>query len=304
MVPEALREIKETQLTAFTYSVVADGPLIGRKRGRLVIKGEPAKGQLYKHTSSQFNAGLEDIKDAEIPIATSAADIENAKKNGKKTALLAIEGGDFAEGKMETIEEFHKKGVRVIQPVHKRGNQFADSQEHELHGDGLSDAGKEFVKELDRLGIVNDVSHMTEDALEETAEITTKPLVLSHVIYPKGGAGFRRFKRWASTSYAKMVVETGGVLGVWNMTDRLYKHLGYGSGKEMFVGTFRYLADEYGVDHVALGSDVGSTPGWFDSYERLPDLADELKTAGFNDEEIGKMLGGNILRVIRKVTGG
>ena len=248
-------------MTAFAYSVVADGPMIGRKKGRLFIKGTPEKGQLLNHTAKQLNSGIEALEASTIQIATSAADIKNAKFNDKKVAILSIEGGDFADGNMAAIEEFYNKGVRVIQPVHKRGNQFGDSQESLSHGTGLSDAGKDFIRELDRLGIVIDVAHMTEEAVRLTAETSSKPLILSHVIDVKNNRTFRRFKSWAAPDYAKMIVDTGGVLGVWNMTIRLYEHLGYGSGKEMFVGTFRYLADRYGVDHVALGSDLDSTPG-------------------------------------------
>ena len=239
-----LEQIKNSQLTAFAYSVVADSPMMGSSRGQLEM-------------------GIRALQNESIEIATSAADIENAKKSNTKAALLAIEGGDFAEGKLDAIEEMYEIGVRVIQPVHRRSNLFADSQQDKMRGEGLSDTGKEFIRELDRLGIVTDVAHMTEEAVRRTTEITSKPLILSHVIHVKTRDALADWNltRKASPEYSKLVADTGGVIGVWNLTRYgLHSGLAYFSEKEMFVDTFRYLADTFGVEHVTLGSDLGDHP--------------------------------------------
>ncbi|NQV79338.1 MAG: membrane dipeptidase [Alphaproteobacteria bacterium] len=302
LVPPALDRIAKSPVTAFTYSVVSDTPLLGND-GQKVAATTPRPGQLYDHTKKQLRFGLGALKNAGIEIATTAADIERAKRVGTPTAILAIEGGDFAEGNLAALEEVYALGIRVIQPVHKRGNNFADSQEHQLHGEGLSDAGQAFINELNRLRILIDVSHMTQQAVAETAEATAAPLILSHVIHTPDPSVFRRFKRWATPDYTRVVVETGGLIGVWNLTSGIFPALGYRSEKEMYIDTFRMLADAYGVDHVCLGTDLDAIKGWFDSYNRLPELADELKIAGFSEAEVVQLLGGNVLRVLRNVVG-
>lgn len=302
-VPGALARIKRSKLTAFTYSIVADAPLLRRDDGSgLSIAKPTGKNQLRDYSFGQLDAGVAALKDAGIGIMAAAGDIATAKRNGAKAAILAIEGGDFAEDDLGAVERAHGLGVRLVQPVHKRGNRFADSQEDIQHGEGLSEAGKAFVRELERLKIVIDVSHMTEAAVRKTAGVATRPLILSHVVHVEHAPRSKRFKRWAQPAYARIVADTGGVVGVWNLTGSgLAAMLGHASEKAMFIDTFRHLADTFGVDHVGLGSDLDSTTGWFDSYERLPELVLALGGAGFKDDEIGKMLGGNVLRVIEAV---
>ena len=109
--------------------------------------------------------------------------------------------------------------------------------------------------------------------------------------------------RVAFPDHAKIVADTGGLLGVWNLAPRRWvEYLGYTSRRDMFIGTFKKLADRYGTDHVCLGTDIGSTTGWFNNYDQLADLANELRSVGFNNQEIAKMLGGNVLKLFGDLT--
>ena len=303
-VSRALGEIKNSHITAFNFSVPVDVPVLGRTNsGRIFAKRAPSSGELYKFAKAGIELGISEMSDKGIPVARTAADIVAAKKSATPTGVLALEGGGFAEDRLEAIQEMYELGVRIIQPVHyNTASPFGDIQGQDEKG-GLTSDGETFVKELGRLGIILDVAHMTEEGVAKAADAYGGPLLLSHVLYPPSGKRFTRFTRWASPEHARRVVDTGGLLGVWNFTGYRYpKHLGYDSEKEMTIGTFRKLADEYGVDHVCLGSDVGSTEGWFNGYDDLPKLVEGLRDDGFNDEEVAKMLGGNVLKLFADVT--
>lgn len=288
----ALDKIKASPLTAFTYSVVSDSA--------------NNDNNPYWYTMSELKSAAGLLETAKIAVARQAEDIAAAKREGRKVCLLAVEGADFANDRLSALAEVHQLGVRIVQPVHNTANDFAVPQTLDYRAD-LKPAGKDLIKELNRLGMIIDVAHLSAKGVVTVAEESSSPILLSHALHiPK------RLRRHSPTKgitgritqdfHRKAVVGTGGVIGVWNLNHTpkrsdLHEVFGYDSGKQFFVDTFKWLAEEYGVDHVALGSDLDSTDGWFKGYDQLPGLVEELSLAGFNDREIGKMLGGNFLRI-------
>jgi len=300
----ALERIKAGQLSAFTYSVPTDGPILTRDSAtrRIVTERAPEPGELYRYARQNITDGLAKMADAGIPVAETLADIVDAKKAGTPAGILALEGGGFAADRLEAIEEMHGLGVRIVQPIHYNNySPFGDIQGRSELG-GLTADGRQFVQEMRRLGIVLDVAHMTMQGVSKAADAYAGPVILSHVFYLEMGMNTTT-PRVALPDHAKIVADTGGLLGVWNLAPRRWvEYLGYTSRKDMFIGTFKMLADRYGVDHVCLGTDIGSTTGWFNTYDQLADLAKELRNAGFNDGEIAKMLGGNVLKLFGDIT--
>jgi len=297
--PGALKKIKASHLTGFAYSVVTDLPIM--KKGRL-MKRKPEKGELYQYVVSELEKGSTKLTELGVKIALNSQDIIAAKKAGAPVAMLAIEGGGFAEDRLEAIQEVYHLGARIIQPLHYNYyNPFGDIQGKSSKG-GLSKEGTAFVKEMARLGMVVDVAHMTHKGVNKAADAYGGPLLLSHVAYLKRRTDTGRFKRTAMPEHAKRVVDTGGLLGVWvNDHPKIVEMLGYSSAKKLMIGNFRMLADKYGADHVCLGTDLNSTKGWFKGYEMLPELVESLQEVGFHDDEIINMLGGNVLKLFNKV---
>jgi len=299
----ALERIKAGQLSAFTYSVPADIPVLTRNdQRRIVTERAPEPEELYRFARRSINKGVANLADAGIPVAKTSQDIIAAKNAGTPAGILALEGGGFAADRLEAIEEMHSLGVRIIQPIHyNHYNPFGDIQGRSELG-GLTAEGRQFVKELRRLGIVLDVAHMTMQGASKAAEAYAGPMILSHVFHLEKGMRTTT-PRVAFPDHAKIVADTGGLLGVWNLAPRRWvEYLGYTSRKDMFIGTFKKLADRYGTDHVCLGTDIGSTTGWFNNYDQLADLARELRNTGFNNPEIAKMLGGNVLKLFGDIT--
>jgi membrane dipeptidase len=144
------------------------------------------------------------------------------------------------------------------------------------------------VRACNRLGIVVDVAHGSIDLVKQAAAVTTKPLVLSHsaiVPFPKS------LSRPISAEHARIVAETGGVIGIWPL-------LGLFIDKSALVDGMKQMVDAVGIDHVGLGSDMAGIPSRaFQSYADLPALAAEMLRHGFRRDEVAKILGHNYARV-------
>jgi membrane dipeptidase len=211
--------------------------------------------------------------------------------------IIASEGADFLEGRIERVEEaWRNHRLRHLQLTHYRVNELGDIQtEPPVHG-GLTDFGAEVIERCNGLGIVVDVAHGPYDLVKRAASVTTRPLVLSHTSLT---ARPRPRSRQISAQHARLVADTGGIVGVWPNAAI------FASLDAMAHGT-RQLADLIGVDHVALGSDMLgfiSTPV-FNSYRQLPAYANALLDAGFGTSDVEKILGGNYLRVFEAVLAG
>ncbi|MGB0671812.1 MAG: dipeptidase [Rhodospirillales bacterium] len=286
----ALSAIKQSKVTAVVFSIPSDIPVMGRQRS---ITRDPEPDELYTYTFDQLKQARALIESAGLPILLNAADLKAAKAAKTPGVILAIEGGDFAVSRLEAIAEAHALGVRVVQPGHYYPNNLTDLQKAQSKHGGLSSAGEDFIRELNRLGIVVDTAHMTSAAVARAAEVSSTPVILSHTLLTSRSGG-----RFIDPAHARLVAASGGLIGVWSLD-----HEQGTPSKSAYVNAFRAFADVVGVDHVGLGSDIDSTRGWFDGYGKLPDLAEGLSSAGYTDDEVAKMLGGNFLRVFETVTG-
>jgi membrane dipeptidase len=213
-----------------------------------------------------------------------------AARAGTASVIIAAEGADFLEGKVDRVDEtFSKWTLRHLQLTHYRVNELGDIQTEEpVHG-GLTDTGAEVIRRCNRIGVVVDVAHGTYDLVRRAASVTTKPLVLSHTSLSPNPA---RYSRRISAEHARVIASTGGVIGVWPPASE------FGTLTGLATGMAR-LVDVVGIDHVGLGSDMlGLTgPSVFPDYDQLPGLAAALIGAGFSVTDATKLLGGNYARV-------
>jgi membrane dipeptidase len=155
--------------------------------------------------------------------------------------------------------------------------------------DGLTPFGEALVRRCNERGVVVDVAHGPLELVKRAAEVSVKPLVLSHTSL---AAVPRTYSRLISPEHARVVAGTGGVIGVWPPASRFPTMMA-------LAGGIAALADVVGIDHVGLGTDMlGLTgPSVFGSYQDLPALVSELLARGFTSAEIGQIIGGNYARV-------
>jgi membrane dipeptidase len=237
-------------------------------------------------------------------LATGAADIERAKREGKIAILLGTEGTRWLEGSLAPLRLFHRLGLRELQLAWAFPNEIVPSWE----AGGLSDFGREVIRECNRLGIVVDLTHIHPTAFMEACELSSKPLIVSH-----GAAAGVTVD--LSDAQLKTLAKTGGLLGV-------HFYITYLTPEPTLEGLcnqVRYIANLVGIDHVALGVDFFPTQGawrkmqgdqgafdirWcIEDMSQMPRVTEALLAHGFSESDVEKVLGQNALRVFREVIG-
>lgn len=250
---------------------------------------DPDPGELYTYGQLNFARLHALVRDQGLAVITDAPTLRAARA-GTASAIIAAEGADFLEGRAERVDEAYEKWqLRHLQLTHYRVNELGDIQtEAPVHG-GLTDFGTEVIRRCNARGLAVDVAHGTYDLVKRAASVTTKPLVLSHTSLTQTPG---RLSRQISPDHARVIAGTGGVIGVWPPSS-IYPDL-----DAMARGVAR-LAEVVGVEHVGIGSDMmGLTvPSVFGDYAALPELAAALLNVGFSRDDLGKILGGNYVRM-------
>jgi membrane dipeptidase len=287
-------ESGHVKLIALTAT--SDAPVIAPDRsGNLRQTREPKPGELYASMYRQIDALVKWSSEAGMPTVGSVTDA--AAPGAPVRGILAVEGCDFLEGRIDRVQEAYDRGLRSLQLVHYRVNELGDIQtEQPVHG-GLTVFGKQVVRELNRLGIVVDVAHARFEVVKGVVDTTTQPIILSH-------SNIMETSNWArfiSPEHARLVAGTGGVIGAMPII--------FGRRSDDIPGYVQLisrLVDAAGIDHVGIGTDMdGIGPGAiFTSYARWPNLAAALIDHGFRPDEAAKVLGGNAQRVFQKVAAG
>ncbi len=209
--------------------------------------------------------------------------------------ILSCEGADFLEGKLEGLEEVYAEGARSITLVHYRINELGDIQtEAPVHG-GLSAFGAEVVREMNRLGMVIDLAHATWEVTRDVLDRSHAPVLISHSHLARGSDSHPRL---LSREHALAVARSGGVVAAWPSGVAL-------STFDDFVDEILRMLDLLDVEHVALGTDMHANyQPVLTSHGQVPDLAAALLERGAGEDTVGRVLGGNLVRLYSEVLAG
>lgn len=293
---DVVNQMRQGGMAAICLAMAGDGPLLRvQGDGRIEANRQPMQGELYAWSRTMFGRLHGLAREQGLGIIDSAAALRAAKA-AAPSLIIAAEGGDFLEGRIERVEEaLRLYGMRHLQLTHYRPNELGDIQTEPPVHNGLTEFGADVIRQCNALGIVVDVAHGTLDLVKRAAEVSSKPLVISHTSLT-GQPGPR--SRQISADHARIIARTGGVIGVWPPATI------YASMDRLSSGMAR-LADAVGVDHVGIGTDQRGLTGAsvFDSYTQLPELVRALQGRGFNLTDIGKIIGGNYLRVFTQTLG-
>ncbi|MFC4274428.1 dipeptidase [Achromobacter aloeverae] len=258
-------------------------------RRRIVAYRDPAPGEMAARGEAGFQRLADLVAQQNLHVVTTAAQLRAACRDGP-SVIVSAEGADFLEGDLARLDDaYHRHGLRHLQLTHYRVNELGDIQTAPPVHQGLTDFGAAVIERCNDLGIVVDVAHGTYALVERAARVTRRPLVLSHTsLSPHPG----RYSRTISPAHARLVADTCGVIGVWPVAGTFPTLAAMAQG-------MRALADEVGVAHVGLGSDMLGLlgPSVLDSYRKLPLLAQALRDAGFSEQDASAILGGNYARV-------
>lgn len=224
-----------------------------------------------------------------------------------------MENGAALEGNLSNVEYFYKRGIRYITLTHSKSNHISDSSydENKQWG-GLSDFGKNLITEMNNVGIMIDISHVSDAAFLQAIDISNTPVIASHSSLRHFTPGWERN---VSDSMLEALANKGGVLqinfGTAFLTDVNDKSNSYDPSTYIHAGVTDVVdhidraVTLVGIDHVGIGSDydgVGDTlPNGLKDVSTYPNLIAELQNRGYSTSDIQKILGGNFARVWREV---
>jgi membrane dipeptidase len=292
-VDSQVERIVQGGLKASLFAAVADAALIGvRPGGGLYATREPRPGELYASTYRQLAQVTARIGSGALAPVTGPADLDATRGSRRPAAILAVEGGDFLEGRLERVEEAHRRGIRSIQLVHYHVNELGDIQTEPARHGGLTPFGRDVVREMNRVGIVVDLAHATFDGVKAAVEVSTKPMILSHTVLEVPWA------RAVSREHARLVAAHGGVVGIFPVAIA-------GRGLSGYVDAIARMVEAIGPDHTGIGTDMDgiSPPSFatFDDYAEWPSIPEALLARGFAPADVTKVMGGNFSRVFTEV---
>jgi len=233
-----------------------------------------------------------------VPVI-SYEEIIRANENDRVAALLSIEGADVIEGRISMLRVFYRLGVRMVGLVHHLRNLLADGVTDRRTGGGLSEMGVQAVEELNRLGVLIDVSHMNDEGFWDLMEVTGKPVIASH----SNSRAVCDHPRNMTDEMIKALAEGGGVMGM-NFAPS-FVHPVHATVQGV-VDHIDHIVELVGPCHVGLGSDfdgITRTPVGLEDVSKMPRITAELAKRGYSDPDIRKILGENHLRLIKTVVG-
>jgi len=205
--------------------------------------------------------------------------------------LLSIEGAHALDGDPANVEVVADAGFRMMSPSHFFDTAFGGSA-HGIEKGGLTDAGREMVKRMEVRGMLVDVAHASLTTIDDILAMADRPVVASHT----GLRGVADNTRNLTDAQARGIAETGGLLGVG-----FWPTACGGDDAAAIARAIRYAVDVAGIEHVGLGSDFdGAVPVPFDA-SGLVVLTEALIDAGFTDDEVAKVMGGNARRLLADV---
>jgi len=285
-----IERLAKGRVRAALFSAVGDGPLLTLSpQGKIYAQREPQPGELYQSAYAQLQPVRSRVASGKLALVERVADLERARNEARPAAILAVEGGDFLEGRLDRVQEAYARGIRSIQLVHYRVNELGDIQTEPPRHRGLTPFGREVIREMNRLGMLVDVAHATFDGVKAAVETSSKPVVLSHTV-----VGVPGFARAVSRDHARLVAEAGGAVGVFPVTFG-------GPGFDGYIDHLSRMADAVGIDHVAVGTDMDGIPfqvATFDDYSEWPSIAAALLARGYGRADVANVLGGNVVRVL------
>jgi len=320
-----IARMKQGGLTAEFFSVYIDRSYV--KEGGSARRALDMIDYVYRAAERYPN---------DLMLAYSTADIRRAKKQKKIAALMGIEGGHAIEDSLMALRDFYRLGIRYMTLTHNNTNNWADACCDEARHNGLSDFGKEVVREMNRVGMLVDISHVSDKTMSDVLDLSTAPVIASH----SSARALADRPRNIPDDLLRRIAKNGGVVMVNFYPGFIDKNVVAASKERderlkpqmdelkatykddakrlateinklqaayplpstplsVLMDHFDHIAKVAGVDHVGIGSDfdgVPSLPVDIEDISKLPNITYELLKRGYSEKDVRKVLGENFLR--------
>ncbi len=324
-----LNRFKKSGITGEFFSIYVSGDTL--KTGGATRRAMDLIDATYRETEKHPN---------ELMNCTTAAQIRQAKKQNKVCALMGIEGGYAIDNSLGALRDFYRLGVRYMTLTHNVSHEWADAHRGEVKNNGLSEFGKEVVREMNRLGMLVDISHVSAKTMADVLDVSTAPIIASH----SGARGVNDHTRNVPDDILKRLPKNGGVIMInfypsfldartnreeneraGKFKDQIaalkeqYKNDPaaeqaaerrlaaenpiYIASYTRIVDHIDYIKNLVGIDYVGLGSDfdgIPFLPAGMNGMEDLPLVTYEMLKRGYSEQDITKVLGGNFMRAFEQ----
>ena len=278
----------------------------------------------------------------DIELATSARQIEKIVASKKIAAVLTIEGGHQIGDDLAVLRMFRQLGFLSMTLTHFKSNHWADSATSPPLHNGLTDFGRDVVREMNKIGMIVDVSHVSDKTFYDTLAVSKKPVIASH----SSCRALVDFPRNMDDTMLRALAANGGVVGInfyaayvneedadgarkliaginavdtslagaaldayamrqWIDSGNANPLVGHASMDDV-VACIEHAVKVAGIDHVGIGADfdgITSVPRGLEDVSKMPAVWKALRARGMSETDIRKIMGGNFLRVIREVVG-
>lgn len=267
---------------------------------------------------------------------TSASDVERIRKSGKIASLIGVEGGHSIENSIDNLRRLHALGARYMTLTHSDTLSWADAATDTAQHQGLTEFGEEVVREMNRLGMLVDLSHVSPETMKDALRVSTAPIIFSH----SSARAIANHPRNVPDDVLKLTAKNGGVVMVNfysgfihpksaerrarmfevqrelrakypNETDYKQARARWDKENPIERGSVHDVVDHIvhiakiaGFEHVGLGSDydgINSTPEQLEDVSTYPVITQELLNRGFTAEQIHAVMSGNVMRVLKAV---
>ena len=309
---------------------------VGAQFWSVYVPGEYADSGFARIQLEEIDIALRMIeKYPELELALSVGDVERAMKQGRIASLLGAEGGHAIENSLGALRAYYALGVRYMTLTHNVTLDWADAAQDEARNDGLTSFGEQVVREMNRLGMLVDLSHVSPATMSDVLNVSEAPVIFSH----SSARALTDVPRNVPDSILARMRANGGVVMVtfvpsfvsqeladWveGLTPLRDSLVASGATQEQMrevwaeyqrehippAVTLADVADHIehvrnvaGVEHVGIGGDydgMGTPPTGLSDVSAYPNLFAELLSRGWSDEDLGKLASGNILRVFRE----
>ncbi len=324
-----LARLKQSGITGEFMSIYVSGAML--KTGGAMRRAMDMIDATYREAE----------RNDDLVMCTTAAEIRRAKKQKKICLLMGIEGGYAIENSLYALRNFYRLGIRYMTLTHNVTHDWADAHGDEKRNNGLSEFGKDVVREMSRLGMFVDISHVSDKVMHDVLDISKTPLIASH----SGARGVSNHTRNVPDDVLKRLPQNGGVIMVvfypaflddrtareqsersarlsdqlaalreqhktddaafFAARDKLYE------ANPIYLADYRRIVDHIdhikkvaGIDHVGIGSDYDGVPFLPPPMKGAEDLAlvtYEMLRRGYTETEIRKVLGENLLKAMEQM---